>query len=1515
MKKEFSDNTLNIDSLPEHNQEPTEKGNIKLLDVVALTQDVPEHNLKRGEVGTVVEILSNGEAFEVEFSDDNGQMYKCLSFLASQLRVVHDEPINVNPNRQANDALQGYYYQICHTVNSWLDLADNDILYLEVAEDFDIESDGTFTATQVKHTQRNISLRSEQVIDAINNFWKLRNENSNRCVKFRLLTKSKIVKEKDNEFGMDKPGLELWSRCPDDEVIIKKISDFLQNDRKISDEVKTFLKKASPQEIHEQLIEPITWDTDAKDTISVEHEIKEKLIYHGKEDKIPASYVKQVFAHLFTEAFSVATRKDNRKLTQARFLEMFEEQTTVRVPIHQYIRSQQPINLKLILDHFKEELEELVGDLSEFTIQSHPHIQTDIPPLYLDVIVPRTDLLTNIQTKLQSEGIVIIQGGVDTGKTTLAKLIANNIDSDWFWLKLTNKEASQIVQTLKQLAIAISNQSSQVNVVLDDLNLQPQQLKMYEEELGIVAYSVLERGAKLLITSQHKPTPNLIRSLGLPSSVVTPAPYFTIPEIEQFAEQMGCSTNDIDTWVTLIRAHTGGHPRLVHAWLVRLQEDGWNEQNILTSILHPPEKVKEEREAARLLLTDLPKDRREFLYRLSLMSIGFRKDYALNVAEIPEPIFHPGDVFSQLVGPWIDQVSETYYTVSPLLTNAAKEVWSESRIKDLHAYIANAILKTKNLTTTEAWAVLTHSMIGQNRGGFISVIHALMTAQEDDWENLCQEFSWLVSIKTDPHEELFPGDAFVNQMFRSLQYRIAVEVRPELVPKILEIWDKETKPYEPRQSYLLSRLMLATEILKYNQVTLSAKKLVGYLKEIIDIKNMDKKVWKSYFNSMEELKEINIDESNFFSFLFSFIYMRPEINAVFLNELIDTLDKLDPRIRTLLLVDFENNTIQSQLLNNGVWLTEEKLENPNWTRCLEAFDKVIEKTIAWGYPYITAASARIKAITHDEKLSDPDTAHKVLQDIISKLGTLPTIEEAQAVVYFNQKRYKDALNIYERILPKWNPPSEQLNIGPLEEYRRAAICAAYLDNWKKAACFFEEGANKTQKIENTERYIGLYADAGFAQFKAGNLLDCIKLLHLVLQKFEKLPQDNTNLTYFTLKKRLEHTIKWIWQIWCVGEVNTSNFFEPTVGFCSDPTTNEEILTLPDCPIGYSWFYLSQIEYRFGHETTVFQNALRTTDREEYPFLNYRLSFLEAQYEFRNKTFDNLPQRIYQLAPVYSSMKKHQQSGRGAAEKGSYSIPNSDLSDFASVDNIIAIFIAALIALMRTNRDEQDILAKWRTNSSELPIKENIYSALDLIEPILWGDYNDALTVMYTSDEKIEKQLAASVRVIRNQETSLEDLLFAHTIISSFFINSPWEDFVVKDLGVLLSVQWLQKIEFRAKLKTPMLTVPQIEQACNSSETGKKKIGQILLAVHQAVSVKVPLSSKFFEQFRTWTESPSKQKQEPATRKNPTAQRLIKAMEKPPHLTDEDIEALNRSIKEGEIPIKFDSPFDSDESNK
>jgi Domain of unknown function (DUF4926) len=61
---------------------------INLLDVVALTVDIPEYNLAKGQVGTVVEILASGKAFEVEFSDREGRTYESVGLRPEQLMVL-----------------------------------------------------------------------------------------------------------------------------------------------------------------------------------------------------------------------------------------------------------------------------------------------------------------------------------------------------------------------------------------------------------------------------------------------------------------------------------------------------------------------------------------------------------------------------------------------------------------------------------------------------------------------------------------------------------------------------------------------------------------------------------------------------------------------------------------------------------------------------------------------------------------------------------------------------------------------------------------------------------------------------------------------------------------------------------------------------------------------------------------------------------------------------------------------------------------------------------------------------------------------------------------------------------------------------------------------------------------------------------------------------------------------------------------------------------------------------------
>jgi hypothetical protein len=61
---------------------------IKLLDVVALLEEVPSEKLRRGEVGTVVELLAP-DVYEVEFSDDEGRTYAMLPLRRDQIMLLH----------------------------------------------------------------------------------------------------------------------------------------------------------------------------------------------------------------------------------------------------------------------------------------------------------------------------------------------------------------------------------------------------------------------------------------------------------------------------------------------------------------------------------------------------------------------------------------------------------------------------------------------------------------------------------------------------------------------------------------------------------------------------------------------------------------------------------------------------------------------------------------------------------------------------------------------------------------------------------------------------------------------------------------------------------------------------------------------------------------------------------------------------------------------------------------------------------------------------------------------------------------------------------------------------------------------------------------------------------------------------------------------------------------------------------------------------------------------------------
>jgi hypothetical protein len=70
---------------------------ISPLSVIALLEDLAQHGLVRGQVGTVVEQLGP-DVYEIEFSDDNGRSYASLGVPAPQLLVLHHDTVETYGN-------------------------------------------------------------------------------------------------------------------------------------------------------------------------------------------------------------------------------------------------------------------------------------------------------------------------------------------------------------------------------------------------------------------------------------------------------------------------------------------------------------------------------------------------------------------------------------------------------------------------------------------------------------------------------------------------------------------------------------------------------------------------------------------------------------------------------------------------------------------------------------------------------------------------------------------------------------------------------------------------------------------------------------------------------------------------------------------------------------------------------------------------------------------------------------------------------------------------------------------------------------------------------------------------------------------------------------------------------------------------------------------------------------------------------------------------------------------------
>src|SRR5262245_34094719 len=116
------------------------------------------------------------------------------------------EPLVSDSGRQAPGLFKGVDYQVWLTVLAWIDLAEEEMLVIEGAEDFDIVTTASGLTVQAKALAHPISLRSESVVNGIRHFWQHKLDNRPRAIRFRFVTTAEAAVEASSPFGQGVAG-------------------------------------------------------------------------------------------------------------------------------------------------------------------------------------------------------------------------------------------------------------------------------------------------------------------------------------------------------------------------------------------------------------------------------------------------------------------------------------------------------------------------------------------------------------------------------------------------------------------------------------------------------------------------------------------------------------------------------------------------------------------------------------------------------------------------------------------------------------------------------------------------------------------------------------------------------------------------------------------------------------------------------------------------------------------------------------------------------------------------------------------------------------------------------------------------------------------------------------------------------------------------------------------------------------------------------------------------------------
>lgn len=1319
-----------------------------------------------------------------------------------------------DPKRDATDSIRGYVYQAYQSVLAWMQLKENEILVLEGAEDFDVHCGSSVTTTQVKDVSGNLTLRTQAVVDSLNNFWTHREKNPGYDIVLRFLTTAEAGQEQNSPFTSGQKGLDLWQSAESDDIDIKPLRTFLLT-LGLNPSLARFINTSTDDELRETLIRRIKWDMGNRQIGALQYVIEDKLKIHGLKLRINSYYSCQVLNHLIKKIVDLLSTKGTKALRFSDFLSCFDDATAVSIPRGELEAMNSNSSMQQIMGMLD------LAEMSRLTNRA-PTVGSSVP--LVDGAISRKSVVLGNAKLLREQSIIFLYGSSGIGKTNLGALISNEIGGRWGWAGFRGLPPEQTKDVLTRAAYEMNEARLTPLLVLDDVDLS--QVTLFEREFITLVFSVLNSKGMVIVTGPTRPPVQLLPKLWKCETCAVTVPYFDEIEIAEMVHAHGLSDDKrVKEWARTIWLTTSGHPQLVHARVRNLSAKEW--PSIELSDLTKPEDVERVRSEARVrLVREFPTENTRILaYRLSLINGVFSREIAIAVAETPPATTLPGEAFDALIGPWIERERENRYRVSPLLNGAASNVLSKGDIKAVHGAIALNIIGRKSIDQIELGTAFFHAFLARHISVLSKLAYSISTADINNMYLLYDAMSWFALVGLEAGQKILSEDPAIDLILRLAQYKLITSV-PEsekalaIIERIEEAINEIDQPDQKQHSEAAAYGMILNTL----EVQIPSATVVRMLSRMIDLTE-DNPFFKEIEDSFSQGKSdlIRIGDNKPAQVLFSYQAIRLS-GLDDLYELVAALDALPSIKRDHLLRICNSETDFAHLLINRAWWKELKDGDLDVNKALLTFDLTAAKSREWNVPELTKACLVAISVIQDEYGHSAEHALEVLDAADREFPGEADLVNQRAKVLFNAKRYSESLPIaYKAIeLPGLS------NVEFVFCCRNAGIASAKLNNWAEAERLFSLGAAKASHSSVQQCMgIGLMADVAFTAWKQGKYESSLLIFADVLNSLESIPlSDDIRIRH--LHATIRHSISWMH--FDARQEHSIDLVEPLPGMCSNQEPHEGIKDHRIVDINAAWDMLVSTERILGlNNGTIARSQTATGRKKTFLMEGYERS-LEFNLAFKNKNFDNFVHLLIRMTEALC----HSKILNEETEWATGDVPKLPDEYWGKADNQAWIYHFTLVASVICTADNQVTplpIERWR---ADLASAGALYDDVESFLNILSGSPPDA---------SLYQRSASAIYTLRTGTVVPAELWKA----SFYLLNAFMQDkkLVETALEGLLIARWsFAYNNQRFAFTTPSVACPYIEKCClDQSHRGLSKIAAVLDASAPYLNISLSLDVK------------------------------------------------------------------------